>query len=103
MINVKADSELLRRYELVYEQSPNTGRSLLREIREHGSDADSQDPTPPHVTSYEYRFNSTSTDTLGWSPVPPDDGDPETPSWVLLHPWAAFHSSPFRGWRSENR
>lgn len=57
-IDVVAGDALVRRYELFYGvQSPDSQTSLLREVRDHGSDALSGTATPPRVHAFTYQSN----------------------------------------------
>jgi len=50
-IDVKTDGALVRRYLFEYPMSPRTNRSILKRVREYGSDGDSQLP-PIEITYY---------------------------------------------------
>jgi RHS repeat-associated protein len=56
-VDVRAGGQLLRRYALRYETSPDSFRSLLAEVAVHGADADAPSPSPPFVTRFAYHSN----------------------------------------------
>ncbi|MFQ5697874.1 MAG: SpvB/TcaC N-terminal domain-containing protein, partial [Myxococcota bacterium] len=68
-IDVTVGGALFRRYELGYTPSPDSQRSLLTQVSELGSDADSAQPTPPRTMSFSYRSN-VAAGTLGWALAP---------------------------------
>lgn len=66
-IRVTVASETYRVYEFDYGAlSSDSFRSLLREVREFGADADDQNPTPPRATSFAYRSNVDDAN-VGWT------------------------------------
>ena len=68
-IDVSVGGSLTRRIVLEYgSPSPDSFRSLLREIHEFGADADDANPTPPRVSTFEYRSN-VADGTTGWIQV----------------------------------
>jgi hypothetical protein len=62
-IEVRVGSDLVRRYELGYDESPDSFRSLLAEVRDYGADP----AGAPHVTSFSYTNN---VDVEGWESSP---------------------------------
>ncbi len=63
--------ELIRRYDLIYgNASYDSGRSLLREVHEYGTDADEVVPTTPFKITFGYQSNYNSSGspvTTGWT------------------------------------
>lgn len=59
-VDVRAAGVRVRRYDLRYEASLDTGRSLLAAVAHYGSDAAAASPTPPFVTRFAYHSNVAS-------------------------------------------
>ncbi len=66
--DVNQGGSLVRRYELTYAESPDTGRSLLKKVLVYGSDVLSANPSAPLEETFEYRSNITDGKT-GWEQV----------------------------------
>ncbi|CAG0957100.1 partial Protein RhsD, partial [Burkholderiales bacterium] len=69
-IDVIAGGARISRYGMVYESSPDSGRTLLKEVKHYGADAAEGNPTPPLTTSFSYRTNASSSpasDKRGWT------------------------------------
>lgn len=62
-IDVKVGGALVRRYDLAYTQSPDSGRSLLASVQEVGSDGTTALP----ATSFTYTNNTGAGGAMGWS------------------------------------
>lgn len=74
-VDVRVGGAILRRYDLRYAYSADTGRSLLTAVAEYGSDAAATAPQPPFLTAFEYHSNA-ALGRLGWEkdlawPFPP--------------------------------
>jgi len=68
-VEVRAAGALVRRWQLAYERSPDSQRSLLVSLAHAGADADAARPTPPWVTRFRYRSNAPGI-AAGWAPDP---------------------------------
>jgi len=81
-IDVSVEGQVVRRYELSHELSPDSFRSRLVAVADHGSTAGS--PATPLVTSFTYRDQPVASDH--W---------PVDPSWTFPDPKVAFVLSTF--------
>jgi len=92
-INVKAGGALIRRYELAYVVSPDSGISMLGSVSQFGTDGELANPaarTPPLTHGFSYQFNDTgvpATSRAGWGTTDPDlpvsDPARNASYWVL--------------------
>ncbi|HVP30214.1 MAG TPA: toxin TcdB middle/N-terminal domain-containing protein [Myxococcota bacterium] len=64
-VEVRAAGTLVRRWQLSYLRSADSGRSLLASVALFGADGDDLAPTPPWVTSFRYRENAPVVEA-GW-------------------------------------
>ena len=69
-IEVYADSQPVSKYELSYDYSPGTHRSLLTSITRYGSDGS---PMPPITFTYTEMYNGFSETPLSWNTPKPEE------------------------------
>ncbi len=78
---VEPDEKLIRSYQLDYEQSPDSERSLLSRVSEYGADRGAPNETDPFIHEFKYRSN-VSAGTVGWGEDASWSFEPET--WFVV-------------------